>query len=328
MPTKSIQASGGDYTSVAAWEAYLEGVATLSADEIGQINNEELSTTGGVTFANITPGVFRVILEAQSGDSFRDNANKLTNALRYSAVGARWTDNSSTSMLIINISNMTIRNLMLKKVSNYGRAIHYIDGVNTNQEIENIVLESAGIGGDAISAANVTIRNSVIIDNGDDSNNACVNTGLDDTQIVNCVIARTTTTGTNRKGVSDPYSLLTIVNTAVLGFPTDATGTPAGTNNATDQSFSGMPATNLQTSLVGATEFESVTNGSEDFRLKSTSVKCKDNGTASGSPTPPSADIVGQARSGNTDIGVWEFQSGGGGSPAPRQRLVGGGYWY
>jgi hypothetical protein len=48
-----------------------------------------------------------------------------------------------------------------------------------------------------------------------------------------------------------------------------------------------------------------------DWRLNTTSVKCKDNGTNSGAPT---TDIIGQAISNTTrDAGAWELQQGGGG---------------
>lgn len=120
--------------------------------------------------------------------------------------------------------------------------------------------------------------------------------------IVNIGTAGTTT------GILRTYATLTVTNTAVYNFGTDASGTMSGTNNATDESSSGLPATNLQTSLVGSTEWENVSAGTHDFRLKSTSAKMKDNGTASG---VPSTDIIGQARSGSTDIGQWEYQAGG-----------------
>jgi hypothetical protein len=330
MATKAIQASGGDYATVALWEAYLEGIGTLAADEIGQINAEELSTVAGVTFNGtiIIPGVFHVILEAQTNDSFRDGPNQLTTALRYGAQSrARWTHSGSDPMITSDVTNFTIRNLMLNKDNNYGRGLHFTDAAATGCNLENVILQGQTIDAALLDARSMAVRNCVLIDNGNDSANPAILGSSGTIDVVNSVIARTTTAGSNRIGILQAYATLTVVNTAIVGFPTDASGTIGGTNNATDKATGGLPATNRQNSLVGATEFESITNGSEDFRLKSTSAKCKDNGTASGSPTPPSTDIVGQARSGSTDIGVWELQAGGG-AAAASERFIGGGFWY
>lgn len=313
MATKTIQASGGDYATVALWEDYVDsvnGTGILTEDETGQINNEELTVTGTTTFAGSTPGVFNIILEAQSGESFRDHADKLTNRQAYvNSYGAcvRLTS-GSVPMFSIDDANVIIRNLMLKRDSNYGAIIAYVDSGNTGQVIDSCILEAASNSQtQGVEAKSVTIKNTLIVMNasGNSVNGIWAANGTVDVQ--NCVFANIGTAGTNI-GIGRSYATLTVTNTAVYNFGTDASGTMSGTNNATDESSSGLPATNLQTSLTGSTEWENVSAGTHDFRLKSTSAKMKDNGTASG---VPSTDIIGQARSGSTDIGQWEYQAGG-----------------
>lgn len=311
MATKEI-GSTGHYATLDLWEAYLNGVGAFGADEIGQVQNQELTQSVVTTFDGSSPGAFRIILEAVSGGSFRDHADKLTNRLAYvSTYGAcvRKTSGSG-ELLSINDPNFTLRNLMLKKDSAYSGMIVFVDITNTGQQIDNCVIaQVAGAWG--VTFKNLAMTNTVMYSDGvgrlgDLSNGT--------NSMFNCVTANLGAAGSTT-GLSLAYGTSTVSNTAVLGFNTDASGTIGGTNNATDKSSSGMPATNLQTSLVGSTEFENVASfATADFRLKSTSAKCKDNGTASGAP---SLDTIGQSRSGSTDIGAWEYQAAGGASVVP-----------
>lgn len=329
MATKTIQATGGDYATIALWEDYVDsvnGTGILTEDEIGQINNEELTTTAVTTFAGSTPGAFNIILEAQSGESFRDHANKLTNRQAYvSTYGAcvRRTSGSG-DVFSIDDANVIIRNLMIKKDSNYGNIIYYADIANTGQVIDSCIIEMASntqVAG--IEVRSGTIKNTLVVMNASGNSVAGMYAATGTVDVQNCVFANIGTAGTT-SGIVRTYATLTVTNTAVYNFGTDASGTMSGTNNATDESSSGLPATNLQTSLTGSTEWENVSSGTHDFRLKSTSAKLKDNGTASG---VPSTDIIGQARSGSTDIGQWEYQTGGAASIVPilnsyRQRSI------
>jgi len=125
-----------------------------------------------------------------------------------------------------------------------------------------------------------------------------VATGAGTSELLNSTLA---CTNQARRGIWKDYtgSILTVKNVSFFGNDVDwysDTSNVTCTNCATDFSSgtSTLPGSAHQYDLIGATEWESVTNGSEDFRLKSGSVKCKDNGTSSGAPT---IDIIGQARS-------------------------------
>lgn len=305
MATKTI-GSTGDYATLDLWEAYLNGVGAFGADEIGQVQNEELTQTVVTTFDGSSPGANRIILEAVSGGSFRDHADKLTNRLAYvSTYGACIRKTSGSGELInVNDPNFTLQNLMLKKDSNYGSLFVFADSANTGQQIDNCILVSAA-GQAGLTGKNCAVTNTVLYSDGvtligDFANGT--------NSMFNCVVANLGAAGST-VGINRYSGTTTISNTAVTGFNTDASGTIGGTNNATDKSSSGMPATNLQTSLVEADEWENVASfATADFRLKSGSTKCKDNGTATGDPT---TDIIGQSRSGSTDIGAWEYQAGG-----------------
>jgi hypothetical protein len=308
MATKAIQSAGGDYATVALWEAYLESIGTLSEDEIGQIALEELTSSAGVTFQNIDPGVHRVVLEAQPNASFRDHANKLTNALRYDPdFGAAWLVNSSDPMLTISIANFTIRNLMLKKPSNYGRTIHYTDFTKTGNTIECCILHGEPINNSVITARNLTMLNSLIIDDGSDFGGytATLDHVAGDSICQNCTFARTVG-GTQRIGWGTYTGTSTFVNCAQFGYAFTDTGAEQGNNNGCDDNF-GFGSSNVG-GLTYADQFQDINTATMDFRLKSGSGLIN-NGTASGSPTPPTTDIIGQTRSGNPDIGCWEFQA-------------------
>lgn len=307
MATKTI-GSTGDYATLDLWEAYLNGLGAFGADEIGQVQNEELTQTVVTTFDGSSPGANRIILEAVSSGSFRDHADKLTNRGAYVSTYGACIRKTSGSGEIINVNdpNFTLRNLMLKKDSAYGGTLIFNDTANTGQQIDNCIIALAA-GAWGITLKECAITNTVVYSDGV---GALFDMASGTNSLFNCVAANLGAAGSTT-GITRAYGTATISNTAVTGFNTDASGTIGGTNNATDKSSSGMPSTNLQTSLVEADEWENVASfATADFRLKSTSAKCKDNGTASGAP---SLDIIGQSRSGSTDIGAWEYQAGGGG---------------
>ncbi len=108
MPTTITETigSGGDFTTPALWEAALPA-NLVTADEIrvGEQLNEEFSGSGNqLTIAGQTTDATRyVVYTAAAGASFADNANKLTNELRYNAsngAGIRGTSYYSTAVVV------------------------------------------------------------------------------------------------------------------------------------------------------------------------------------------------------------------------------------
>lgn len=154
-------------------------------------------------------------------------------------------------------------------------------------------------------ASGFTINDSLLV-NGNGNGIQALATGL---VVNNCTIATITAGG---KGVAQPYAVGPVAKNCVFwNFTTDTEGTAGGTstNNATSKaSFSGSGwGTSGQTSVTSS-DFENVSSGTEDFRIKSGSTKLIDTGAGS---VGTGSDVVGTTRGSTYDIGAWEFSSGG-----------------
>jgi hypothetical protein len=302
-----------DYPDIETW--WFDAPATLSADYIGQIlwssAANEILTSAEIVFEGTDPNGHQIILEAATGDSFFENIGAPSTALRYSANnGACWRMTSgSNSMLVLNNDGVILRNLQMRKDSAFGIVVD-VPTAGFSPTIERMIFDQRA-SERCLRLKDTSVSNTLIYHSGDAVSTSI---GMDLTtgggSITNSTVVRLAA-AVNATGLAQSYGTWTVRNSIVLGFSVDASGTLSGSHNSTDKSslVSGLPSTNLQTDLVGATEFEAATIGSEDFRLKSTSAKCKDNGTSSGAPTPPTTDIIGQSRSGTPDIGCWEFQA-------------------
>lgn len=308
MATKIIGPNAGaDYATPALWFASIP--TTLTESEVGECQNAEIVVTATQSLSGITVGAFTVTLTAGAGNSFVDHANKTTNALRYNASNGAAIRRTGTSgpLFDIQCASFTLSKLQLAKDDNYYRVVS-MPGDIDGRTIDRCILQHNGASDEVIRGRRIACKNSLLLARGNVHGfwNENGNSDLQNVTIVNVA------GGSGRTGFNRQYGSPTLRNVAVYGFATDFTGT-AGTcaNNATDKAtFGGTNyGTSGQTSLVGSTEWESVTASSEDFRLKSASAKLKDNGTAT---DVPATDIIGQSRSGSTDIGCWELQAGGG----------------
>lgn len=314
MATKLVKLTGGDYSTMAAYASYLNALA-LSAPEVCEVGDGgAIVDTAEVTFGGWTggSGTNTVTFRPATGAGFGSHASKLTNALRWNASNGaalsggagyqpgytftgthviidglqiRTTATSSNHTLKVT-DNTTVRNCIIYGGMEANRRVLLADGATiTLQNLLVVLTNNSGSRGVDISGVSVTFDGGIV---------AATNSSAGD--------------GIRVSYASNP---ITIRNVAVYGFSTtDFSGSTSSgsTNNATSNaSFSsGSYSTSGQTSIVGATEFESVTAGSEDFRLKSTSAKLKDNGATVGL----TADIVGTTRTAPYDIGVWELVSG------------------
>jgi len=307
--SKIIGPNGGaDYATPALWFASF--AATLLDHQEGNCQNAEITITATQTLSGVTAGVFNVLLTAGSTNSFVDNANKLTNALRYNAsngAAIRMTS-GSTDVLAITCANFQLTRLQLKKDSDYGTVVEYIDNSFAGRTIDKCVICHAGSSETTSYGVQITgtttATNSLIynINNTNGFRSANGSNVVQDITVV-CLGA-----GTSVTGFGIGYGAPLLKNVVVAGYATDYAGT-AGTcaNNATDKgSFGGTNYdTSGQVSVVKATEWENTTATTEDFRVKSGSAKLANNGTASGTPV---TDIVGSSRSGSTPtIGAWEL---------------------
>lgn len=310
MATKIIGPNvGADYATPALWFASL--ASSLSANETGQCQNAEITVTAAQSLSGITTNGFTITLTAGAGNSFADHASKTTNQLRYNASNGAAIRKTSGSDALFDIqnSNVTISKLQLAKDSVYGYVVYMPDSGYSGRVIDQCILQFNNTpANQTLLGANITVKNTLVLAR---SNVPGVFNAGGASSYQNVVIANVSGGG-GTTGFDTYSGSPTLRNVAVYGFATGYSGT-AGTcaNNATDKaSFGGTNfGTSGQVSLVGSTEWESVTASSEDFRLKSTSAKLKDLGTAT---SVPSTDIIGQSRSGSTDIGVWELQSAAG----------------
>ncbi len=206
-------------------------------------------------------------------------------------------------------SRLTIDGLQIKgtESTNTTQGLIYLLGGGGTVVVQNCILQGYikfAYGIITYSQNGDIIQNNVLIST-NLGEGIYVDTGA---AITSCTIV--STNSSSGAGIRNGGGNTVVKNTAVYGFgANDYQGTASAscTNNATDQaSFGG---TNYggsgQTSLTGATEWQSVTNTSEDLRLKSTSAKLKDNGATAG----PANDIAGTARPQGSayDIGCWEL---------------------
>lgn len=319
MATKTI-GTGGDYTSWASYVTYLQTLGTFSAPEIGQPLNGELTVSATVSLTGFTPTSSNPLtIEPANGNGFNTNANKLTNALRYNgANGAALTGSVGYNrVLTVAVPWVTIRGYQVRNTSSNGQGAIGSSG-SGNVTIDDCITECSAIrSGHAalwVEASTDKARRVLVVLNGAGVGGWAVRITLGG-QLHGCTIARPSNHAAGGTAINAPYNTATIQNTVTAGFTTVKSGGASltGSGNATDQASlpSGLTG---QTSLTMATEFEQPSNGSGamDWRLKSTSVKCKDNGTTD--ITNNGTDIVGTARPQGSayDIGAWELAAGGG----------------
>jgi hypothetical protein len=306
-----------DYTTIDSWDSYLNGLGTFTEDQVGRVlwASSANELTGLGTLSGSTPSTFRIYLEAgdadgNAGGSFRDNANKTTNALRYnSANGACIHTTTNFDGLFPTDANITVRYLQIKKTISQDEtatyAINFAHGSNTGRVLDSCIVEyrtgDGNNGAAIVNLAGADLTNCLLLFPTGDSVQGVQMTGAGgDASMTNCVIAKTSANdGEGGTGLYFPFDHTNIVkNCAFYGWSVDTNGAAHLTASycATDISSgsSGLSGTGHQYSLTGTTDWESVTSNSEDFRLKSTSAKCKELGTSTGAP---STDIIGQTRS-------------------------------
>ncbi len=328
MATKTIGTNSRDYATWALWAAYVNALTNISVAERGECyNDSEFTTSAKITFGGWTLSGGSVTLTCAAGQSFRDNAGVLTNALRYNqANGVGLSANIAYDQsILVSTAGFTLDGVQIKNTNTSNQGIYKNSAVST---VQNCVLQSVKTfaSTDTLVEAffvNLTFLNNLLLATGNQCRGLTLESGGTITD--NTIVA---TGGAAGPGIRVVYSDGPVIkNTAIAGWTTDCSGTAgaSSSNNATDQaSFGGTNfGSSGQTSLVGTTEWVSVTNGSEDLRVKSTSVKLKGNGATAG----PSDDIAKQTRTAPYTIGCWQFVAAGGGglvSGALEGTLVGG----
>ena len=316
--TKTIGTSARDFSTIQAWEDARP--ATLTDAEVGECYNDSefTSATTLLTVAGITTtSTFTLTLKCGAGQSFRDNANVQTNALRYNAsngVGIR-----CTASYVNVIVNSTVQWFIMDGLQIKGTtaAVSSCDVRVNNITIRNCIFEffmQNNVNGGACVFGGGEVSNCLMIDYGvgagsflktfDGSTVAC--------RWTNLTIARISGTPSTSFGQRVPYGTASIMkNCAVFGFNSFSSRDAAfgtGLNNASDQAI-GFGSSN-QASVTYSSQFQNITSGTHDFRAKSGGALI-DNGVTDTTFGP--IDIAGTSRpSGSAyDIGCWELVASG-----------------
>jgi hypothetical protein len=306
MATKSLGLTARDYSTLAAYAAYVNALS-FAANEICEVYKDSgpVADTTEVTIGGYTHNGFTLTIRPASGQGFKDDAGAATNPLRWdSAKGAALTNSAGggSGAYRFTGSNLIVDGLQVRaNVDNYV----LWTGTGTNQAIKNSIVHAYGGGGVTglfISSNSPTIDNLTII---------CASLGQgiltqgSTSVITGCTVAKTGTA--SNTGISQSYGGAPVIkNTAVIGFTNDFVGTygAASTNNATDKSsFGGTNAGGSGQVSITSADFGSLTGGSEDLRGASSSTKLINTGATAGLST----DIFGVARGATYDIGATEY---------------------
>lgn len=314
---------GGNYTTIAAFEAALPAV--MSANEEAAViwtsAGNEIVVSAVTEFRDVDPNGFQIIIRPVSGQGFRDHANVLTNALRYSRdVGAAIRlSNSNNRLFEINIDNVSFVDMQLKKdtQNTYGACIACsVNGVG--RVLDSCIIHNGGRQF-VVDARGISIRNSVLVHDSpsNDANTIGVRAALGDVEIYSSTVVRINGTGAGTFGLQTTNASSAARNSGFFGFTTAmalvAGGVIIGGNNASNETINyGSGNQNL---LEFAAQFRDISVSGPDFRIHTglaESTGIRSNGSAA---IVPAFDIFRTARpqGAGYDIGAYEVPAQGGG---------------
>lgn len=328
MPTtvvKSIGSSSRDYSTLQSWEDACPS-NLVTSDQIWQgecYNDSEFSSSSSLlTISGQTVDSTRyVVLKCAAGQSFRDNANVQTNALRYNqsnGVGVRCTGGYAQA-ITVSTQYTRIEGLQVQ-CSNNSQALY---NTSNNCDFNFCIFESARSGsGYAVELADsgTKLRNSLVVNTTSGGGRGVLLYNGASAYNVTCVKPSDVTAA--QTAFTRSYGTPILKNCAGFGYTdftnSDASFSSSSGNNCTDDSTA--PGSSNQVSKTYANQFQNTTNASRDFRLK-TGSDCIDNGATDS--TNAAIDIAGTSRpSGSAyDIGCWELVSAGGGGTALKDMI-------
>jgi hypothetical protein len=319
MATETI-GTGGDYANELQWVAGIP--ASLAANEIGVgLTGEHSNSSTDIYISGITLNGFTLQLTAQAGNSFIDNINPISDRIFYDpTMGAACLLTGNCYRFTTEVP-MTINKYLFHKESDF-ESLFYLPSGSASTLIDQIIgkISNGGTLAGTFRAApsgEIVLRRSILYstNNIDSINYAGINISAENCLFINLAAGAGTT------GFRSSYSSSKARNCAVIEHDTDFVGTSisSSSNNATSNGTIGGTGfgTNAQVSAVASDEFENVTAGTEDFRLKSTSTKLRGNGTATNAPA---TDMFNRSWNGGVpDIGPLLFDDGSGGGGGETQ---------
>lgn len=321
MATVNIKTigTGGDYATVELWFAACPANLT-TADPTGYIYRGKVLNTLSqanvhVNFTGISGCDSTHYCELTTGDgvSFLDNANVQTNALRYNTANGVGLESSGAYQNVIrgNLPYLRINKLQLRQTNTASgaRATVLLESGSANSDINQCIIEGNNYNVSTPGVINcygtVKVRNSLVVKRGTSAATkiADLSNGASAYNSTFVSIGSTATAG-----VTGSYGTCTLSNVFVGGCTSVTSGSTTFNKTTCFTDVSGPPA-GWSSAPLGTSTFESVTDGSHDFRLKAGSVLI-DAGTTDS--TYAANDITGLARSGSWDVGAWETSSAGG----------------
>ncbi len=313
---KTIQASGGDYTSLQTWEDDIT-IGMVAADEqwTGKAADEGFGTlaVGGQT----VDATHFIKLTTQANASFADDD---TNRLDYDTSQGAYATAAPSFAVVFDIQTQytQIEKMQVECTSSSGQVIV----TNTSDcTVQRVIAKGSAFanGGSVLRSigANDFINCLVISTDTSDAGYGCFNTGSAGNWIhITSVSPSNVTAGTNSFGFNNSYSAALLVNCAAFGWPSGGDYKSSGwsgssSNNASDGT--NAPGANPVDSATYADQFVDVdSTGTMDFKLKSGSAL---EGAGVQHALSSDLDIFGNARSASTpDIGCHEFVPAAGGT--------------
>jgi hypothetical protein len=316
MATKTVGATGRQYATITLWEAYLDGIGTLTEQEIGECYNDASpSFNEYVTFSGYTAASAKeAILRPASGQGFRDTpANKLFYA---TANGVSWTNTTfGTYRTTCNIETTytQVFGMQISAGSSVYAGVFRVVAANSLMDSCIAYYTGTNSSENIFNATNGKCVNSLfIIDNADDFFSMRL---FNTKAFYGCTIARTSNNTPVNPMLSDGgyNTVLTLKNTAIFGSSTNAIWTVAAasvTYLATERSDFPEAVTGEVLSVAHTTAtFVQPANTNGDYKLVAGSALIGV-GVADATNTP--VDIFGTTRADPPCIGCFELIAAGG----------------
>jgi hypothetical protein len=317
MPTTTVKTigSGGDYTTLASWEAGAPA-NLVTADQIwqGQLISAATNISGTGTLLTVagstTDSTRYKELTTASGASFRDNANVQTNALQWNSANGASIESTTYYLyaIVVSEANFRISKLQVRDVNGTQSGAIQATGTGTGMVVDYCIFEGTitAASNGVVSIKSGKMRNSIAIQR-KASCAAIVFSELDN-EFYNCTFVVPSNFAKATAGVSAAYSNLTMKNCAVFGATADVSLSASSLTATTCYTDDASPSTGFTTLTYNTSAFVNITDATRDYRLPSGSGLI-DVGTTD--TTNAANDIAGTARPSGSgyDVGCWEYVS-------------------
>lgn len=313
--TKTIGTSSRDYSTIQAWEDALPAnLVTDGNAQVGTCYNDSEFTAGTLlVIAGETVNATNFItLKCAAGQSFNDNANVQTNALRYNqtnGVACRSTTLYATT-IDIQVDFTVLQDLQIGCNATNGSGLNQGSTSRTSVVVDRCLIDCKSPGANGapvVLFSGGKIRNSLVINRASTGTGNGVRTGYATTcGLTNLTVVRPsdlTIAGAAFSALSG--GTVTLKNCAAFGFTNEVNVAArfTATTCATDVA---SPMTGFTGSLTYTSQFVTTTDASRDFRAK-TGGGLIDTGTTDATNGTPDIAKTARPSGASYDIGCWEY---------------------